>query len=58
MDHIIFSGNSAAVQELKSIFGLEALEDIRDFANTIAFPSSSLHVIAIKVFANISSFAF
>jgi hypothetical protein len=38
MDGLIREGNHAAVHELKQIFGLTALEDIRDFAQTIAFP--------------------
>jgi hypothetical protein len=38
MDTLIMSNNSAAIQQLKETFGLSALEDIRDFAQTIAFP--------------------
>ncbi|KAJ2998878.1 hypothetical protein NUW58_g182 [Xylaria curta] len=38
MDLLVQSNNRAAIQELKEIFGLGALEDIRDFAQTIAFP--------------------
>jgi hypothetical protein len=38
IDSLIFSGNRAAVQQLKDIFGLGALFDDRDFAMTIAFP--------------------
>lgn len=38
MDSLIKLKNHAAVQELKEIFGLTALTDIRDFAQTIAFP--------------------
>lgn len=30
--------NTKAIEQLKTIFGLEALKDIRDFAMTIAFP--------------------
>lgn len=38
MDHLIRQENDAAIHELKEIFGLTDLEDIRDFAQTIAFP--------------------
>ncbi|KAJ8123302.1 hypothetical protein O1611_g9625 [Lasiodiplodia mahajangana] len=38
MDAVVLSNNQAAIRELKEIFGLSALEDIRDFAQTIAFP--------------------
>ncbi|KAL9069355.1 MAG: hypothetical protein Q9157_006194 [Trypethelium eluteriae] len=38
MDYLISTNNTAAIQELKSIFGLGSLGDIRDFAMTIAFP--------------------
>ena len=38
MDHVVFSDQTEAVQKLKNIFGLGALDDIRDFAMTIAFP--------------------
>ncbi|KAG0652531.1 putative extracellular serine carboxypeptidase [Hyphodiscus hymeniophilus] len=37
MDTLVATKNQAAIQELKAIFGLEALSDIRDFAMTIAF---------------------
>lgn len=39
IDYLVDTRNTKAIQELKSIFGLESLEDIRDFAQTIAFPS-------------------
>ena len=38
MDSLVDAKNDAALEELKSIFGLEALTDIRDFAQSIAFP--------------------
>jgi hypothetical protein len=38
IDTLIKADDTAAVQELKEIFGLSALQDIRDFAQTIAFP--------------------
>jgi hypothetical protein len=38
MDHLIAINNTQAVNQLKAIFGLEALKDNRDFAMTIAFP--------------------
>ncbi|KAF7344761.1 Alpha/beta-Hydrolase [Mycena venus] len=38
MDLLINTKNTPALTELKSIFGLKALQDIRDFALTIAFP--------------------
>ncbi len=37
-DKLINQNNWAAIQELKQIFGLGGLQDIRDFAMTIAFP--------------------
>jgi hypothetical protein len=39
IDHVIDSGDDEAIHELKSVFGLGDLKDIRDFAQTIAFPS-------------------
>jgi len=41
IDYLISLNNSAAIQQLKGIFGLAELSDIRDFAMTIAFPSTS-----------------
>lgn len=38
MDSLINANNTAGVQQLKDIFGLGNLSDIRDFAMTIAFP--------------------
>ncbi|KAI1266287.1 peptidase S28 [Xylariaceae sp. FL1019] len=38
IDSVIESKNHAAIKELKTIFGLGDLKDIRDFAQTIAFP--------------------
>ncbi|OCK74269.1 hypothetical protein K432DRAFT_386908, partial [Lepidopterella palustris CBS 459.81] len=38
MDQLVSSNNTKAIDQLKAIFGLEALTDIRDFAMTIAFP--------------------
>lgn len=38
IDIVVESKNQAAIKQLKEIFGLGALEDIRDFAQTIAFP--------------------
>ncbi|TVY16508.1 putative extracellular serine carboxypeptidase [Lachnellula arida] len=38
IDSLVASNNTAAIQELKGLFGLENLQDIRDFAMTIAFP--------------------
>ncbi|KAI1195003.1 peptidase S28 [Nemania serpens] len=38
IDHLVETGNAPAIRQLKSIFGLSALEDIRDFAQTIAYP--------------------
>jgi len=39
MDHLVSTNNTKAINQLKEIFGLGGLEDIRDFAMTIAFPS-------------------
>lgn len=41
IDKLTDSHNTQAINELKAIFGLENLKDIRDFAMTIAFPSES-----------------
>lgn len=38
MDSLVQANNTAAIQQLKEIFGLGSLSDIRDFAMTIAFP--------------------
>ena len=38
MDHLISNNAESGIQRLKEIFGLEAIEDLRDFAQTIAFP--------------------
>jgi hypothetical protein len=38
IDALVKTKNTKAIQELKEIFGLGALKDIRDFAATIAFP--------------------
>lgn len=38
MDYLVETNNTAAIQKLKDIFGLGALQDDRDFAMTIAFP--------------------
>ncbi|CZR69609.1 related to serine protease [Phialocephala subalpina] len=38
IDDLVDSKNEAAIQQLKSIFGLEVLTDIRDFAMSIAYP--------------------
>lgn len=37
-DALVAANNSAAVAEVKAIFGLESLTDDRDFAKTIAYP--------------------
>jgi len=39
MDHLVSTKNTKAINQLKAIFGLGGLKDIRDFAMTIAFPS-------------------
>jgi len=38
IDFLIKQNDTVAIQKLKDIFGLGALEDLRDFAMTIAFP--------------------
>ena len=38
IDHLVQQNNTQAIQQLKEIFGLGTLTDIRDFAMTIAFP--------------------
>lgn len=45
IDKLTDSHNTKAIEELKEIFGLEKLKDIRDFAMTIAFPSKFLIII-------------
>jgi hypothetical protein len=51
MDHLLSSNDKKAIQQLKTIFGLEALEDIRDFAMTIAFPRTYLKTHILDVHA-------
>lgn len=41
INQVVHSRDEGAISELKAIFGLESLKDIRDFAMTIAFPSES-----------------
>lgn len=41
IDQLIAANNTAAIQQLKGLFGLQEVEDIRDFVYTIAFPSMS-----------------
>ncbi len=41
IDRLTDSGNKQAINELKAIFGLEDLKDIRDFAQTIGWPRES-----------------
>ena len=38
MDMLVETKQTSAIQHLKEIFGLGTLQDIRDFAQTIAFP--------------------
>lgn len=38
IDQVLAHGNASQIIHLKSLFGLEALKDNRDFAATIAFP--------------------
>ncbi|KAI0205619.1 peptidase S28 [Astrocystis sublimbata] len=38
IDVVVQSNDQAAIKQLKDVFGLGALKDIRDFAQTIAFP--------------------
>jgi hypothetical protein len=38
IDTLVASGDDEAITQLKTIFGLESLTDIRDFAQTISFP--------------------
>lgn len=40
-DALVEAGNTEAIQEFKSLFGLESLADNRDFAKTIAYPVGS-----------------
>lgn len=37
-DGLVQSNNTAAIKKFKSLFGLQKVKDIRDFAMTIAFP--------------------
>lgn len=43
IDDLVGSKNEKAIQQLKSIFGLEVLADIRDFAMSIAYPREYLY---------------
>ncbi|KAK7182016.1 hypothetical protein DPSP01_006247 [Paraphaeosphaeria sporulosa] len=38
IDEVIDSGNKAAIQEVKEVFGLGPVSDIRDFAQAISYP--------------------
>lgn len=38
IDDLVDSKNDPAIAQLKAIFGLEVLDDIRDFAMSIAYP--------------------
>ncbi|KAI5365513.1 putative peptidase S28, alpha/Beta hydrolase [Septoria linicola] len=38
IDHVFAHGNSTEINHMKNLFGLESLQDNRDFAMTIAFP--------------------
>lgn len=38
IDYVFEHGNASQINHMKSVFGLEALKDNRDFAMTIAFP--------------------
>ncbi|GIZ47605.1 hypothetical protein CKM354_001069300 [Cercospora kikuchii] len=38
IDYVFEHGNASQIDHMKSVFGLEALKDDRDFAMTIAFP--------------------
>ena len=38
IDYVFENGNASQIDHMKSVFGLEALKDNRDFAMTIAFP--------------------
>ncbi len=38
IDHLVATENEFVINRLKALFGLEAVVDIRDFAQTIAFP--------------------
>lgn len=42
-DALVAVNNTRAIREFKSLFGLEALTDNRDFAMTIAFPRKNKH---------------
>lgn len=48
MDQLVSSKNTAAIQELKAVFGLEAVSDIRDFAYAIGGPSTYLPTLEPK----------
>lgn len=50
IDRLVDSRNTEAIQELKTIFGLQDLKDIRDFAMTIAFPSELYAIHDFQVF--------
>jgi len=38
IDHLVATNNGYTINRLKTFFGPEAVVDIRDFAQTIAFP--------------------
>lgn len=41
IDHVVDSGDKTAIQNIKEIFGLGAVSDIRDFAQAISYPRGS-----------------
>jgi hypothetical protein len=49
IDSLVEAKNNKAIQQLKTIFGLEALSDIRDFAMTIAFPRRFPDIYMLKI---------
>ena len=46
IDRLVATGDAFAIYRLKSMFGLEAVIDIRDFAQTIAFPRRYLATLS------------
>ena len=47
MDQLVAAKNTKGIQQFKELFGLGALSDNRDFAMTIAFPSTSFNSLTI-----------
>lgn len=51
-DMLIQQNNTQAIQQLKEIFGLGSLSDLRDFAMTIAFPMGGVSYLSFILYVD------